>query len=80
MSRVKEESILLNTGRAAELIGCSTQTLRNWNLYGRVPVPLILGNRLYWKRNEILEWLDADCPNRKEWMKTKQTFIAIRKK
>lgn len=74
MSRVKEESILLNSNRAAELIGCSSQTLRNWNLYGFVPPPIVLGHRLFWKREEILQWLEAGCPNRKEWKKNKQTF------
>ncbi len=67
MSRKKEESILLSSGRAAELIGCSVQALRNWHLYGRVPVPIVIGNRLYWKRSEILQWIETGCPRRDEW-------------
>lgn len=80
MSKDKEESVLLSSNHAAELIGCSSQTLRNWNLYGIVPVPLVLGNRLYWKRTEILEWIEAGCPNRKEWMKTKQKYLPQKNK
>ncbi|MDD3586351.1 MAG: helix-turn-helix domain-containing protein [Thermoguttaceae bacterium] len=74
MSRVKEESILLSTPHAAELIGCSKQALRNWHLFGRVPVPTMIGNRLYWKRAELIQWIDAGCPNREEWKKYKQEF------
>lgn len=74
MSSPKEKSILLSSHYAAELIGCSVQALRNWHLYGRVPVPIVVGNRLYWRRDEILRWIDAGCPNREEWKKTKQSF------
>lgn len=74
MSHIKDESILLNTTRASELIGCSKQALRNWHLFGRVPVPIVIGNRFYWKRDELLQWIEAGCPNRQEWKKYKQTY------
>ena len=74
MSQVKEKSLLLSTTHAAELIGCSKQALRNWHLFGRVPVPTKIGNRLYWKRAELVEWIEAGCPKREEWKKYLQTF------
>ena len=66
---VKDDSMLLNTRRTAEKIGCSVQALRNWHLCGRLPVPIQIGNRLFWKRAEITRWVDAGCPNRAEWKK-----------
>lgn len=66
---VKNDSILLNTRRTAEMIGCSVQALRNWHLCGRLPVPIQIGNRLFWKRTEIIRWVDAGCPSRNEWKK-----------
>lgn len=40
MAKSSEDSILLNTHRAAYLIGRAVQTLCNWHLYGRVPTSI----------------------------------------
>ena len=45
-----------------------------WKLLAaeRLPEPLRLGGRMVrWRRSEILDWLDAGCPARDEWVRVR---------
>ena len=74
MSEIPDESVLLNSSKAAELLGCSRPTLYNWHIYGHLPVPIVIRRHLHWKREELLRWLEAGCPDREEWKKYNQTY------
>ena len=71
---VKEDPVLVNSRRVSEMLGCSIQAVHNWHRYGAMPVPIVIGNRLFWRKSELLEWIDAGCPKRAEWKKNKQNY------
>ena len=61
------QSILLNTKDAASLCGVTLKRWRTWNSLGKIPAPLRIGNSFFWKRDELVDWIDEGCPTRKYW-------------
>lgn len=53
-------------GLAAEL-HATVKTIGRWDAVGKIPRPLRVGRRLLWPRAEIVDWIAAGCPNRREW-------------
>src|SRR4051794_30920029 len=63
--------LMLNTEEMAEFLGVPTPHIHNLNNSGRIPLPfrLGLGKCVRWSVYELLEWVEADCPRRTEWIK-----------
>jgi predicted DNA-binding transcriptional regulator AlpA len=40
-----------------------------WRLHaaGKVPAPVKLGSRTLWRREELVAWIEAGCPSRRQW-------------
>jgi predicted DNA-binding transcriptional regulator AlpA len=64
---IKKEQILLTSSQTANLFGVSLRTWYTWDQIGKIPKPLKIGKKLFWRRDELLEWIDSDCPNRNDW-------------
>ena len=64
----KDALLLLNTAKAAERFGCSVRTWRTWDRSGRTPPPIRIGRSLFWRPNELADWVEARCPDRKSWI------------
>jgi predicted DNA-binding transcriptional regulator AlpA len=64
---MQEQSLMLTTADAAKLCGVTTKRWRTWNSLGKTPPPLCVGKSLFWKRDELLDWIDEGCPHRKYW-------------
>ena len=62
-----EPAFLLSAARAAELCGISRSTWWSLHSAGLVPLPVRLGGRTLWRRDELMEWTRADCPPRDRW-------------
>ena len=62
------QSLLLNTKDSAALCGVTIKRWRTWNALGKIPSPLRVGKSLFWKRDELLCWVDEGCPTRKHWL------------
>jgi hypothetical protein len=60
--------ILLNSRDAASVCGISVRVWRIWHKMGYTPLPLKIGSRLFWKQQELLQWIDAGCPKREVWI------------
>jgi predicted DNA-binding transcriptional regulator AlpA len=60
-------SILLPTAEAAKLCGVSIRTWYTWDQLGKIPKPLRVGRKLFWRRDEITAWIDEHCPPRDDW-------------
>lgn len=43
----------------AQLTGVPVATIRHWRVRGECPPAIRLGKRLYWKEQEILDWIEA---------------------
>lgn len=54
--------LLLNVEQVAEMLNCSTRTVRRLAETGKMPRSLKLGALLRWKRVAIQEWIEAGCP------------------
>jgi len=61
------DQILLPTADAAGLLGISIRTWYTWDQLGKIPQPVRIGRKLFWRREELLAWIDADCPKREDW-------------
>jgi len=52
---------------AARFCGVSLATWDRHTAAGKVPRPIRLGGRVLWRRGELQAWLDAGCPDRRQW-------------
>lgn len=43
----------------AEIAGVPVPTIRHWRIRGECPPAVRLGKRLYWKEQDILDWIEA---------------------
>ena len=60
--------LLMTAGDLAESMQIGERTLWRMDAAGEIPRPAKLPGRLKrWRRDEIIEWLEADCPARREW-------------
>jgi predicted DNA-binding transcriptional regulator AlpA len=59
---------LLTRQETAQLINVSLVSLKRWNRSGRFgPSPIKLGKCTRFRRDEVLAWVAAGCPARREW-------------
>jgi len=69
-----ERPLLLTCEQAAAVLGVSRATFWTLHSCGRVPMPIRLSPRVVrWARGELEAWIAADCPNRADWEKAKET-------
>ena len=64
--RVKQ--LLLNCRDAAELCGVNPKTWRTWGLLGYTPMPLYVGKSIFWRADELIQWISEGCPKRCDWL------------
>jgi RNA polymerase sigma factor (sigma-70 family) len=64
----EEELLLLPARKAAALCGMSVRTWRTWDAAGLIPRSLQVGRSLFWRADELREWVAAGCPRRETWM------------
>jgi excisionase family DNA binding protein len=53
---------LLDVQEVAALINCSARHVYRLSDSGRMPPPVRLGSLVRWRRQQLLDWLDAGCP------------------
>jgi predicted DNA-binding transcriptional regulator AlpA len=51
----------------ATLLNTSVRNIDRLNSGGRIPAPVRIGSRPRWRREEILAWVQAGCPDRRAW-------------
>jgi len=61
------EPLLLSGADAAKLCSVSRTTWWRMNRSGHCPMPISLGSRVLWRRDELIAWIAADCPPRHRW-------------
>lgn len=62
-----KEPLLLNAPKAAALCGLGVRTWHRHNAAGRVPLPVRIGGRRLWRREELADWVADGCPPRSRW-------------
>jgi predicted DNA-binding transcriptional regulator AlpA len=61
--------LLLNTPQMAEFLSIPHKTVQQLASTDRIPRPMKLGfgSGLRWNIFELLEWVEAGCPRRRQW-------------
>ncbi len=60
---------LVDVNEAARLCMISVSMFYKLNAAGKTPHPVRLGKLLRWRKNELLDWIEAGC--RKDWNEKK---------
>jgi predicted DNA-binding transcriptional regulator AlpA len=66
---VREEMLplLLDAHHAAAVCGTSARTWRTWDVAGKIPAPIRIGRRTFWRAEDLRNWVAAGCPDRLTW-------------
>jgi excisionase family DNA binding protein len=59
--------VLLNCEQAAALLNISRTSFWKLHSEGKVPMPVSFGRIVRWRREELIAWVRAGCPCRREW-------------
>lgn len=59
--------ILLSVRDLATLLDRSVPSIERDDAAGRIPAPVWIGGSKKWRRDEILAWVEAGCPDRDDW-------------
>jgi len=51
----------------AEMLCCSVRHVERQDVSGKLPAPIRIGRAKRWRITEIDAWLEAGCPDRREW-------------
>ena len=65
--------LLLSALEAAAACGVGERLWADLNRQGRVPAPIKLGRRRLWSLAVLREWVDAGCPPRHQFEKTRRS-------
>jgi len=62
-------ALLLSVSDAAQLLGIGRSHFYALHSSGRLgPLPVRLGRRTLWNRQELTEWCNSGCVSRREWI------------
>lgn len=62
------DPLLLNAVKTAEVLDIARSTLYQWDEQGRIPQPVRIGARIYWRYDELKNWIAAGAPAREKWL------------
>jgi len=60
------EAALLNVDGVAELLNCSSRTVRRLADSGLMPRPIRVSSLVRWRRDDVDRWIKDGCPPLKE--------------
>jgi predicted DNA-binding transcriptional regulator AlpA len=64
-----KEALLVGAADAAGLVGISRAHFYALHSSGRLgPMPVKLGGRTLWVREELADWCRQGCPSRERWL------------
>ncbi len=59
--------LLITAAQAAATCSKSRRTWWAWDAAGLIPKPVRIGRSVFWRVDEIREWIVAGCPRREDW-------------
>jgi excisionase family DNA binding protein len=63
----EDTGLLIDSRTFARLLNVSYRTLYRLIDLKAVPQPVHLGRIIRWRIDEVLEWIEADCPRQNNW-------------
>jgi excisionase family DNA binding protein len=58
------EPLLITAEEFAELMQVSVRSVWRLRSAGEIPEPVRIGGTIRWRREEVLQWIEAGCPPR----------------
>ena len=68
VSNNNKHPLLLSADESARLCGIGRSHWFSLHSAGKVPLPVKLGRRTLWRKNELEEWIEKNCPPRQKWL------------
>jgi predicted DNA-binding transcriptional regulator AlpA len=59
--------LLLTAAESAALCNVSLRTWWAWDATGKIPRAIRIGHKVFWRPEELREWVAAGCPERAVW-------------
>lgn len=63
----QEMPLLLTIPEAAAMLRVKERTWRTWLASGRIPEPIRIGRKVFWRPDDLKAWVAAGCPDRAKW-------------
>lgn len=67
MTTTPTECMLADAKEAAAICGMSRAAWYKHLSAGKIPRPVKIGSLTRWRRQELMDWIDAGCPTREKW-------------
>lgn len=61
------QPLAIQAREVGRLLGVSLRQIWRLNSTGKLPKPVRLGGSVRWRRDEIIAFLEAGCPDREAW-------------
>lgn len=61
------QPLLLTALEAATMLKVELRTWRTWYAAGRIPEPVRIGRKTFWRPDDLRGWVAAGCPDRATW-------------
>ena len=71
-SIIPESVELLTVPQVARILNCGESVVRERDKKGLLPLPVRIGGTVQWRKQELWQWLGAECPSRQKWEQIKQ--------
>jgi excisionase family DNA binding protein len=66
------QALAVSARELAEMLDVSLRQIWRLNSAGKLPKPIRLGGSVRWNRQEVTDWFEAGCPDRKTWEAIKE--------
>jgi predicted DNA-binding transcriptional regulator AlpA len=64
---------LMSAAEFSETVSLSARSIWRLHSAGKLPAPVRIGGSVRWRRDEVLDWIAAGCPDRKTWERSRRS-------
>jgi prophage regulatory protein len=61
------QALAVSARELSEMLNVSLRQVWRLSSAGKLPKPIRLGGSVRWNRQEVTDWFEAGCPDRKVW-------------
>jgi len=71
----ESKPLAISARELARLLDVSLRQVWRLNSTGKLPKPVRLGGSVKWRRDEIVAFVEAGCPDRQTWEAMRETLV-----
>jgi prophage regulatory protein len=68
----RNAQLAMSARQLSQMLNVSLRQVWRLNAAGKLPQPIRLGGSVRWNRQEVTEWFESGCPDRKVWEAKKE--------